>query len=297
MRFRVVLLLATLTAACGGDSAATGDAATGDAATTGDGARVDAASGHDAGSCGVPTDSPVGVIDGEITVAGTDRTYVLSVPTSYDPEVPLALVFAWHGRGSTAEQARAYYGVEEAAAGAAIVVYPQGLPVSSLGNDTGWELTANGRDLALYDALLARLTADYCVDPARIFSTGHSFGGYLSNELACLRGDSVRAIAAVASGGPFNLCTSDGSAVWLAHGTLDSVVPFEQGVASRDHWREANGCSDATEPVDPSPCVRYQSCDAGRPLIWCQHDDPAFAGHTWPSFATTGIWAFFDSLD
>jgi poly(3-hydroxybutyrate) depolymerase len=111
---------------------------------------------------------------------------VLSVPAGYDPARPTPLIFAWHGRTGTAAGARSYFGIETASGGAAIVAYPQGLPVTADPNDTGWELTASGRDLAFYDALSAELRATYCVGSA--YSMGHSFGGYMSNAVACFRG-------------------------------------------------------------------------------------------------------------
>jgi hypothetical protein len=61
-----------------------------------------------------------------------------------------------------------------------------------------------------------------------------------------------------------NGCSRD-VAVWLAHAENDETVPFESGADSRDRWRSTNGCSDATEPVDPSPCVEYGGCSAGLP--------------------------------
>lgn len=69
------------------------------------------------------------------------------------------------------------------------------------------------------------------------------------------------------------------------------------GEGSRDHWVAANSCAPAMSgAVDPAPCVAYAGCDAGFPVHWCQHDDPTFAGHTWPAWAGPGIWAFFAGL-
>jgi polyhydroxybutyrate depolymerase len=64
-----------------------------------------------------------GVLLGQaITVAGQVRTYVLSVPRSYDAGTPLALVFAWHGHGGTGSVARQQFAIEPAAAGGALFV-------------------------------------------------------------------------------------------------------------------------------------------------------------------------------
>ena len=67
-----------------------------------------------------------------------------------------------------------------------------------------WDLTATGMDMPFFDAMLAQMSADYCVDPARIFVAGQSYGGLMTNAVGCLRGDVVRAIAVVAGSGPQN---------------------------------------------------------------------------------------------
>ncbi len=252
----------------------------------------DAASGDPCGATGAAT----GAIDGTITIRGEERSYILAVPSGYDSSNHYPLVFAFHGLGSNAAQARLYFGVEEASDGAAIVVYPNGLPGYGTGTQTGWNLFPSGEDFELFDALLARISANYCIDDARVFATGHSYGGYFSNCLGCSRGAALRAIAPVAGGGPYVPCDG-GLAAWIAHGTLDSTVAISEGEASRDHWRDANGCDDTTSPTTPSPCVAYDGCDTGLPVIWCEHDETTLGGHGWPSFAPQGIWNFFDSFE
>lgn len=253
---------------------------------------ADAASGDPCGATGAAT----GAIDGTITIRGVERSYILAVPSDYDSNSHYALVFAFHGLGSNASQARLYFGVEEASAGEAIVIYPNGLPKYGSGTQTGWNLYPTGEDFELFDALLARITAAYCIDDARVFATGHSYGGYFSNCLGCGRGAALRAIAPVAGGGPYFPC-DNGVAAWIAHGVLDSTVAISEGEASRDHWRDENGCDDTTSPTTPSPCVAYDGCDTGLPVVWCEHEETTLGGHGWPSFAPQGIWNFFDALD
>jgi len=253
----------------------------------------DAAPEDPCGASGAPT----GAIDGTITVRGVERSYILAVPSGYDSSTQHALVFAFHGLGSNATQARYYFGVEQAAGNAAIVVYPNGLPSYGTGTQTGWNFDPTGEDFEFFDALLARIESSYCIDDERVFATGHSHGGFFSNCLGCGRGTALRAIAPVAGGGPFLPCDGGGVAVWIAHGTLDSTVDISYGEASRDHWRVENGCADTTTATTPSPCVAFDGCDTGLPVVWCQHEETALGGHGWPSFAPQGIWSFFDGLD
>ena len=235
-----------------------------------------------------------GVTTPTITVAGTGRTYVLSVPTGYDPKKPYPLVFAWHGRTDNGANMRSFSGVEPASGGKAIFVYPNGLTVTpSDPKDTGWELTAKGRDVALFDALVADLSGKLCVDGKKVFSFGFSFGGYMSNALGCFRGTSLRAIAPVAGGPSTSGCTG-AVAAWLEHATDDPTVNISEGTKSRDFWIKQSGCDAAkTTPVAPDPCISYGSCGAAAPVTWCQR---ATGGHSWPSFAGKAIWDFFAAL-
>jgi poly(3-hydroxybutyrate) depolymerase len=290
-RAATLIALACALAGCGGAEGNAVDAASGE----GDGAViVDArptAGCADRGATG-------GVHDERLAVRGTERSYLVAVPADYSTARAHAVVFAWHGRGSNAAQARAYFGVEAQAAGAAIVVYPQGLGLNGNPSDTGWDLASDGDDVALFDAILATVEAEYCVDPARVFSTGHSFGGFMSNQLGCARGDVLRAIAPVAGGGPYGGCTGDAVPALVIHGSQDTVVVPAMGVGSRDHWLSANGCGTDSAPTAPAPCVAYAGC-GDAPVHWCLHDesDAVLAGHTWPSFAAQSIWAFFAAFE
>ena len=229
-----------------------------------------------------------------IDVDGQERTFVLHLPDNYDPDRPYPLIFAWHGAASTGQLSSLYFGLRQSARDDAIVVYPDGLSIPGIG--LGWDLDPDSYDMDFFDALLAHLGDSYCVDTGRLFSTGHSFGGFMSNALACFRGDVLQAIAPVASGGPGQDCPT-AVAAWITHGLSDPTVPFSQGEGTRDFWVAQNGCSEGTEPYAPDPCVRYTGCDAGVDVVWCPHDETMMLdGHDWPTFAGDGIWAFFSSF-
>jgi poly(3-hydroxybutyrate) depolymerase len=225
---------------------------------------------------------------------GLQREFTVALPDGYDPGMAYPLVFALHGRGSNGEQFRLYAGVEEASAGQAIFVYPDGLPVESMAGQTGWELGANDRDVAFFDALYDELTTNLCVDLDRVYATGHSFGGFFSNALGCVRGDVLRAIAPVAGGGPAGVCQGQ-VAVWIAHGEDDMVVDTFLGQMTYNTWVSKNACDAETEPVDPEPCIANLGCDAGFDVVWCLHAEQTMGigTHGWPSFAGDAIWAFF----
>lgn len=232
--------------------------------------------------CGGTAPEPLASVD----VAGVERTFVLRLPPDYDPTRAYPLVFAWHGLGGSGAGAQRYFGIDGLGQSDAILVYPDALALESQNGQTGWDLGFDGSDFAFFDALLGALETNYCIDRDRIFSTGHSFGGYMSNALGCGRGDVLRAIAPVAGGGPWsqNLCVGSVD-VWLTHGTEDKTVEFDQGEFSRDVWIERNACGTTTTPTEPSPCVRYDGCE----VVWCPHGGE----HEWPDFAGAAIWAYF----
>lgn len=240
------------------------------------------------GGCGKP--ATAGSSNKTITVGGTMRTYVLSIPTGYDPSKPYMLAFGWHGRTGNGALFKLYSGVEKAAGNKAIFVYPDGLPVTSDPKDTGWELTEKGRDIAFYDALLKELSDTLCVDSKRVVSFGHSFGGYMSNTVGCFRSGVTRAIAPFAGGGPYGTCGSAVSA-WIAHNTDDGTVNISEGRKARDFWVKKAGCATTTKKVSPDPCVAYDGCSV--PVIWCESPT---GGHNWPSYAAAGIWNYFAAL-
>jgi polyhydroxybutyrate depolymerase len=246
------------------------------------------------GTAGCGTAASPGLTPITIDVGGVSREYLLSIPEGYDPATPLPLVFAWHGLGSTHQQAKLYFRVEEASDGGAVFVYPQGLPLEAMGGQSGWDLAPEGIDMAFFDAMLAATQDTLCIDAERVFSTGHSFGGYMSNALGCFRASVLRAIGEVAGGPPFGTCEEgEHVAAMLIHGSLDEIVPLEQGETARDEVAMRNGCADTGMPRDPEPCVARDDCMPGYDVWWCQHDIPDLMGHTWPGWAGSGIWEFF----
>jgi polyhydroxybutyrate depolymerase len=231
---------------------------------------------------------PAGFTTKTISVAGATRTYKLFVPTAYNAQLPIRLVFVFHGLGGDSTQIRSYFSIETEAAGQAIFVYPDG--VVRLGGRTGWDRA----DLPFFDAMLTELTSTYCVDTTRVFAMGHSFGGYMTNQLGCERNSVIRAIAPVSGGLGGGAVCSGSIAAWMTHGDADTVVAQSQGILARNQWLQSNGCATTNQPTTPTPCVSYDGCSTGRPVIWC----PFSGGHypPFPAFVKPGIWNFFKAF-
>jgi poly(3-hydroxybutyrate) depolymerase len=284
---------------CSATAASCAQVATGGAA----GASGQGGSGGGSPGCGKAAANTGLQTGSSITVGGQARTYVLSVPTDYTGDTPLALVFGWHGANINGTLARNLFNLEANSNGAAIFAYPDGVAQQS----GGWDLSNGSSDFLLFTALVDEISSSYCIDRNRIFSTGHSTGAMMSNDIGCYYGDVLRAIAPV-EGTPANMagragCTGEVAAL-VVHGQNDPVIALSEGRDSRDFWLSQNGCATATTTWAPEPaCVEYQGCRADLPVVWCVHDQ----GHAWPSLirdcdggvcfdAGSAIWAFFSSF-
>lgn len=221
-----------------------------------------------------------------INVGGTNREYILDIPSNYNVNNPYRLVFGWHWRGGSANDVagQGYYGLKSLSNGSAIFVAPDRAP----GTD-GWTNT-NGQDMDFLRAMLDQFRDSLCIDEDRIFSAGWSYGGMMSFAVGREMGDTFRAIAP-ASGALWTPYSDGGRpmAAWISHGTSDDVVGHSAGVEARDLFVSANSCSNSTVPVQPSPCVEYQNCASGYPVVWCSFN----GGHSTPSFYSSAVWNFF----
>ena len=228
-----------------------------------------------------------------IEVSGTSRTYYLNLPSSYDGKKPVPVVWEYHPLGGNAKQGITMYQLNNKLTNV-IFVSPDGL---SSGGNQGFPNTG-GEDEAMTRAVNAEIEAKYCIDKARYFATGFSYGGSMSYTAACNMSDVFRAIGAM-SGAPISgaTCTSKKPArpvaVWATHGDADTALPITMAQPIIDALVKYNGCSTTTQSVDPSPCVAYQGCLDGYPVVWCvRPGDP----HAIPSFAAAAITKFFQQF-
>ncbi len=226
------------------------------------------------------------------------------------------LVLAFHGYGGGFWDLEYTGGLSDAAdAHGFVVAYPQGI-----GEGPTWDL-AGGSDIPFVTALIDELVASQCVDPARVFATGFSMGGGMTNVLGCRLADRFAAVAPVAAnhgetwGGP--CAPSRPVPVMAFHGTLDAALPYEGGDSPfpdrpvtgveewMGEWAGANGC--ATGPAVSSVSAEVDSLtwqDCAAPVVLYR---VLGGGHTWPGgvndptfgastddiSATELMWAFF----
>lgn len=227
-----------------------------------------------------------------IDVDGLQRHYLIDAPAGpADAALPLVLVF--HGfRHSAAGLREGLDFAQRAASGALVAVHADGRDdvrlLDRIGR--GWDIApGDGRDTAFVRAILDTLERERCIDRRRIFATGFSNGGFLSNLLGCQLGDRLAAIAPVAGARPLDACTPPAPMpVLFSHGSADRVVPPRLTAAAAAWWRRANRCEDA-EGVPRDGCRVSQGCAAD--VVVCEGTQ----AHTWPPDASAAIWRFFEA--
>jgi polyhydroxybutyrate depolymerase len=217
-----------------------------------------------------------------ITVGGTQRTYLLTLPSDYATTTPQRLYFVYHGAGGNHDSMTGV-GLQTHAIG----IFPDGV-------NGRWSAQLTGPDIDMFDAVLAAIEASACVDTTRIYATGFSFGASMANALGCARGNVLRAFSSVDGGilfsGGAGACKGPIPA-WVNHYLMDPTDPYMQdGIPTRDLVVSLNSGVSPVAYDAPNPCVEY----AGKqPFVWCT---PPGAFHQWPDFATASMQRFFDSL-
>ncbi|MBU6161271.1 MAG: prolyl oligopeptidase family serine peptidase, partial [Myxococcales bacterium] len=203
-----------------------------------DTSQVDAAAPVDVNQW--PEQPPVSV--------GGDRPAQLFLPSDYTREREYPLVLLLHGYGAGALAQNAYLGVSAFVDELDFVlVIPDG--TQDDGGRRFWNATPaccdfNGEnvdDVGYLSGLVEEVMAGVRIDTGRVYSFGHSNGGFMSYRLACDRSDLFTAIASLA-GASFvdeSLCQPATLAVSVLqiHGTLDDTIAYDGGntVVGRDY--------------------------------------------------------------
>ena len=226
-------------------------------------------------------------VDSMVMTGGAARPYSVRLPSNYDQKRAYPVVVLLHGCGSGTNNVP----MEKATGADAILVRGTGSAAS-----TCWDTSANGPDVAFFDAMVLDVKARFCADEQRLFIVGYSSGSWLVNQLACIRTDVVRGGASVSGGESSNgKCGSPVARIFI-HDTTDTDNAIAGGEKARDRQLTQNSCSQpaVATPVDPSPCTLYQGCTAGDPVEWCQTSGKAHGRQD--DFAPSTFWNFFKAL-
>jgi polyhydroxybutyrate depolymerase len=277
---------------------------------------TDSAGGDDADELVLVIDGPAhvrpscasltrGVSDFTLDAGGAVHDVRIYVPETISSD-PVPTVLNWHGLGSNGPDQAAFSGYEMLAeAEGFVVVHATGVEARDDGRNS-WELTdfdtPERDDLAFADALIDTVVADWCGDPARIYSTGFSNGGFFTAELVCNRSERIAAAVSVAGITHPASCEPERAVPYIAfHGTDDGVVPFAGGGESTlsndsdlsgflglvmpDEFAEFAadaGCDLEPGRVEQTAAVisyDYSGCADGTPMTFYEIVGGA---HTWP---------------
>jgi polyhydroxybutyrate depolymerase len=261
-------------------------------------------SGQSAG-CGKPVNETAGqwtTHDTMVTVdakfaAQTKRRYFTNPPKIYDPSKPWPVTFWGNGcgTGSSAEGELLMGGPASTNSVQVQVLAFKGCFSAGPDGDN-----ADSPELPYFDQVLAEVEAEYCIDKGKVYVSGYSSGAWFTGLMACNRATVIAGIGLSAGGLQLNHdpCTGQTAGI-VVRGTGDGGTPEAQTVALVNSLVTRNGCSMTTAPWDAgetafnaAPCLAYQGCQAGFPVVYC----PVPGGHTdGGSITSQGFWKFWTS--
>lgn len=171
--------------------------------------------------------------DLRLAVNGENRRALVVTPEGFAGPGPV--VIALHGAAQTPESFRAYFGLDAAAqAHGFVAVYPEGEGrVWNDGRPAAMRLKMMwrpGDDVVFLVALARRLVADGIADPARIYLTGISNGGFMVQRMACEHTELFAAYSSIMATAPANYREECQPArafpIQFINGTADSVIAY-----------------------------------------------------------------------
>jgi poly(3-hydroxybutyrate) depolymerase len=309
--------LVVFVVACSNGPSSTGvDAAiTDDAQADGPSANLDGAtdtSAPDAGDSGATRSAGCGTTPphtASFSATTTDgkgvvRDYAVLLPKPYDASVPLALTFAYHGAGGTEASSEAF-GIQNAAgaSAASIFVFPQGIAFQNYG--VGWDDSCGGYDMVFFDHMVSDLEAHYCIDTARLFVAGFSWGCDQATALTCCRGNRIRAVSAASCTDEFSNAKDfktyanlpcpvvSQTGIRFTHDSSggDSAYAAPLFVTTSLLFQSWNACAPFSGTLTANTCTTYKGC--ANPFTECPYDK---LGHATPSGWGADSWTFFSSF-
>jgi poly(3-hydroxybutyrate) depolymerase len=153
---------------------------------------------------------------------GIPRSFLVHIPQYYDINKASPVIFGFHGNGADAETIQRQTGFNDGGLNPyAIAVYVQGAGSGAAGYESmpGYGSTADAgtlnnriRDRDFLKQLVRSMQDNFCIDPTRIFATGHSNGGGFCGVIACDPELSITFAAIAPNSGAFYSGTAGGTA-------------------------------------------------------------------------------------
>lgn len=252
-----------------------------------------------------------GNLPGSLTVDGRNRTYEVHVPDGYrgdKGEQAAPLVVVLHGRGGTGHGAAGLTHFDAIAdAHGFLVAYPDGLSNSWADGRGATPSDKDGvDDVKFLSELIHKLVRDYKIDASRVFVTGMSNGGFMTQRIACDLSSQVAAggsVAATMGEITASHCHPERPiSVMLIQGAQDPLVPIQGGPMGPNgshgvilslqetakKWTDLDACSSKPEvstvadKAGDGTTIRreaFRGCKGGGEVIVYTVEG---GGHTWP---------------
>lgn len=238
-----------------------------------------------------------------VNVDGQTRTFIMHVPSAYKGDKAVPLVIDFHGIGGNGRgqmggtQLRAQTDPE-----GVISLYPNGASAA-------WNVgpcCSTADDVKFTREMIKAASESACIDKKRVYASGFSMGGGMTNHLACNLADELAAVAPSA----MDLNTVNSAScnparpipIIMYRSTSDGVCVYQGGDSGRGDglnflgaeknftfWGQKNGCTgNPTETRDGNVTVKeYSNCMDGVKVVF--RNDPN-AGHSYADGKSA--WAF-----
>ncbi len=223
-----------------------------------------------------------------VNVDGKKRTFIMHVPSTYKGDKAVPLVVDYHPIGGSGQgQLGGTQYKSQTDPEGVISLYPDGTGGKSM-MGAGWNVgpcCSNDDDVKFSREMIKKVEETVCIDPKRVYATGFSMGGGMSNHVACFMSD---VYAAVAPAG-MDLNTTNSAtcnpvrpiSIIMFRGTNDGVCRYAGGDSGFNDglnflgaeknfkfWAEKNGCV-GVPTTNSNGCQEYSSCKDGTKVVLC----------------------------
>ncbi len=192
-----------------------------------------------------------------ITVGGTQRSYIVYAPRNLGQNRPLLI--SCHGMNQDANYQKGMLAIESVADTAKfLTVFPEGI-------DKSWDISGD-RDINFITALITAMVNKYQIDRNRVYLSGFSMGGMFTYHAMNKIADKIAAFAPI-SGYPMWGTTANSNVrpipIIHTHGTSDDVVDFGGVQGALNVWIRHNGC-----PTTPKVTQNYRGASHITRRVW-----------------------------
>ena len=223
-----------------------------------------------------------------VTVDGKKRTFIMYIPDSYKGDKPVPLVVDYHPIGGSGQgQLSGTTYKSQTDPEGVISLYPDGTGGKSM-MGAGWNVgpcCSNDDDVKFSREMIKAVEEKVCIDTKRVYATGFSMGGGMSNHVACYMSDIYAAVAPAAMDlNKTNSATCNPErpiSIIMFRGTNDNVCRYQGGDSGFNDglnflgaegnfqfWAQKNGCT-GSPSKNSNGCNEYSNCKDGTKVVLC----------------------------